>query len=158
MTVAATLLAVAATLAALGWLTATDPKRRRAFRLPEPGRPRRVRAALAAVFLPGLLLLGFGNGAGFAIWLGVVSVAGWGLAAMTPSAAARLGDRARRAAAGARAVAGLPGRVALLERRVAALEAELAKFGAGPGGAAREERLVPAGGPAQAEVREARRA
>lgn len=153
MTVFATLAATAATLAALAYLAATDSKRRRVFGLPELGRPRRSRLALLAVLLPGLLLLALGNGAGFVVWLGVVSVAGWGIAALTPAGAARLSaglgrgagrfgaglaGAAGRVAEGTRSIGGLavalgrmPERIATLEHRVATLEAELARSRAG---------------------------
>jgi hypothetical protein len=51
----ATCIAVGASLAVLGQLAATDPKRRRAFRLPPPER-RRAELLWTAALLPGALL------------------------------------------------------------------------------------------------------
>ena len=148
MTALAAIVATAVSLAALAYLAATDPKRRRVFGLaPFAGR-RLVGPALAAVFLPGVLLLALGNGAGFIVWLGALSVAGWGVAALSPAQATRLRawtetvtaalgegvalstERALAGAANAarwtKAAAGMPRRIAVLEARVSALEAELA--------------------------------
>ena len=83
MSLLATLAAISLSLAALGYLAATDPKRRRAFRLPPPYR-RRAGAAWAAALGPGLLLPYWSGGAGFFVWLGAASVAGWILAAVSP--------------------------------------------------------------------------
>jgi len=148
VTALAAIVATVVSLAALAYLAATDPKRRRVFRVaPFAGR-RLVGPALAAVFLPGVLLLAFANGAGFIVWLGALSVAGWGVAALSPAQAthlrawtktvtAALGDgfavSTERAFAGAaalarsiRAAGGMPRRIAALEARISALEAELA--------------------------------
>jgi hypothetical protein len=149
VTVFVTLVAVAITLAGLAHLAAHDPKRRRVFGLEPRAEPRRPALALTAVFLPGVALLALGNGAGFVVWLGATSVAGWGLAAVSPTQAARLRAWLGERAAGARGAwsgarhwltggVGTMGRVvallnrhsrriAALERRVKALEAELAR-------------------------------
>jgi hypothetical protein len=140
-----TVAAVLVSLAAIAWLAATDPKRRRVFDLP-PARRRPVLAWTAAL-LPGAWLAWLGNGAGFVTWLGASTVLGWGLAALPPAAwrAARSGLRhaaaavvaglrhaaalPRQLAAIAGAVAALcraPSRIDALERRVAELEAGLA--------------------------------
>ena len=84
MTAALTLAAVAATLLGLAYFTATDPKRRRAFKLP-PRRRRVVLPACILVLAPGVLLLVFGRGAGFVIWLGAATVLGWLMAARAPA-------------------------------------------------------------------------
>lgn len=135
-------------VAALIHLARTDPKRRRVFGLPAHVGPRRTRIALAALIVPGIGLLALGNGAGFTVWLGALTVLGWGVAALDPvrsqallSRAAgmtgKLGGTARAAWHGsAEAVRTLrdgyrflskgPARIAALEERVAELEAQLA--------------------------------
>lgn len=151
MSAIATLAATGASLAALGWLAATDPKRRRAFRLSlAPVQPRARNAAWALALLPGALVPLASGGAGFVLWLGAVSVAGWGLAAMPPDdsltrlrsaalealrerlarLAARLGGhtralRARLPAPAAKPEGDAAARIARLEARVSELEAEL---------------------------------
>ena len=87
MTTILTLLAVGASLLGLAYLTASDPKRRRAFRLPPRSR-RFLWPACGLVFAPGLTLLIAGEGAAFVMWLGAVSLAGWLIAARAPSAIA----------------------------------------------------------------------
>lgn len=87
MTALLTLAAVAATLLGLAYFTASDPKRRRAFKLPPRGRSLTL-PACALVFAPGIALLAFGQGAAFAMWLGAVSVVGWLLAARAPASSA----------------------------------------------------------------------
>lgn len=73
--------------AAVAYLAHTDPKRRRVFGLPEFERQRWTKASLAVLLAPGILLLVSGNGAGFTIWLGGLTVIGWGVAATTPARA-----------------------------------------------------------------------
>lgn len=85
MTVPVTLAAVAVTLLALAHLTATDPKRRRAFKLPPPRRRFAWPAGVLAL-APGAALLAAGAGAAFVIWLGAITVLGWLIAARTPAA------------------------------------------------------------------------
>lgn len=85
MTAVLPLSAVAVTLLGLAYLTATDPKRRRAFKRPPPSR-RLVLPAFALVFAPGVALLVFGQGAAFVMWLGAVTVLGWLVAARAPAA------------------------------------------------------------------------
>ena len=87
MTATLTLAAVATTLLGLAYLTATDPKRRRAFKLP-PRRRRFVLPACILVLAPGVLLLVLGQGAGFVIWLGGATVLGWLIAARAPASKA----------------------------------------------------------------------
>lgn len=83
MTVILTLVAVAATLPGLLYLTASDPKRRRAFGLQPRGR-RLAGLAWVLVFLPGAALLAAGEGAAFVMWLGAATVLGWLIAARAP--------------------------------------------------------------------------
>jgi hypothetical protein len=160
------LVASAVTLAAIAYLAATDPKRRRVFGVDPRPRRRHATVALAAALLPGPLLLSGGNGAGFVVWLGTAAVAGWGLTAMPPdrgrSALAwlqRLCGKLRGAVAGAaeltvngmctlRLLAALrdaPARIATLERRVSDLEAEVASLRLAQPGANRhlERSLAP---------------
>lgn len=146
MSALATLGVVGVSLAALGYLTATDPKRRRVFRL-KPARRRHGRLGWAVVLLPGLLLPAVAGAGGFFVWLGATSVVGWGLAAISPTRAAATAARLREAAGAlGRSVAPLadgavaraqsamaalraaprPSALQDLERRVAELEAEIA--------------------------------
>ena len=84
MSVAAALAATGLSLAGLGWLSATDPKRRRAFGLAAPTTERPARAVWALVPLPGMLVPFWSGAAGFVIWLGATSVLGWVLVAVPP--------------------------------------------------------------------------
>lgn len=141
------LLAVAASVAALAWLAASDPKRRRVFGF-APVAQRRRRLSIAALVLPGVLLAATGVWAGFVIWLAALTVLGWCLAALSPTRQARLAAALRTGAAdliaagrraktrlqgvldgSAEAGAALPAeaieRIAALEQRVAELEAGL---------------------------------
>ena len=83
MSVLATLMAIAVSLAGFAHLAGTDPKRRRAFRLPDPA-PRRPAVGWAAVLLPGFLVPVWAGAAGFFVWLGASSVLGWTIAAASP--------------------------------------------------------------------------
>ena len=85
MTAIFTLLALGTSLLGLAYLTATNPKRQRAFNL-QPRSRRFLWPACGLVFAPGLTLLGAGEGAAFVMWLGAVTVAGWLIAARAPSA------------------------------------------------------------------------
>ena len=148
MIVGATLGGTAVSLAAVGYLAATDPKRRRAFRLAPVSR-RHGRLGWTAVLVPGAVVAWLGGGGGFLVWFGTVTVVGWGLAAVRPEGTGALRQAVGMAVARARGLgAGLAGRVqevfasavalrpargagrmdrvAALEARVAALEAELA--------------------------------
>lgn len=137
MTVLSTLAAIAVSTSAIGYLTATDAKRRRVFgQEPINREPWQKWAALGTLFLPGVLLLAVGNGAGFTVWIAAATVLGWVLAAMTPDRAARLHDRFRESAGAARrgitttamtlgALVRMPRKIADLEARIAELEAEL---------------------------------
>ena len=84
VSVAAALAATGLSLAGLGWLSATDPKRRRAFGLPALTTERPARAVWALVPLPGMLVPFWSGAAGFVIWLGATSVLGWVLVAVPP--------------------------------------------------------------------------
>jgi hypothetical protein len=144
----ATAAAAAVSLAAVGYLAATDSKRRRAFRLPPVGR-RYAGAAWALALSPGALLPFASGAGGFCVWLGAVAVGGWAIAAtppgrtpgrqavavaaeflrarVAPVAAARWA--ALRRALSTAAIRRRPGpadRLTTLERRVGQLEAELA--------------------------------
>ena len=94
MTTLITLTAVVMTLSGLVYLTITDPKRRRAFKLGPRDRGFAV-PAYFLVFGPGPALLIAGEGAAFVIWLGVVTVVGWLLAARTPFASKPVGKGRR---------------------------------------------------------------
>ncbi|MFT3974234.1 MAG: hypothetical protein QM699_12520 [Amaricoccus sp.] len=132
---AATVVAIVASLAGLAYLTGTDPKRRRAFRLP-PAASSHPRLGWAAVLGPGIVLPVFAGGGGFTIWIGAVSVIGWAMAALPPERTALVGRRCAalvdRIAAFRPARPAWPmrpatdDRVAALEARVRALEAQLA--------------------------------
>lgn len=151
MSALATLGGVGVSLAAFGYLAATDPKRRRVFRL-APATRRRPRLAWAIALLPGLALPVIGGAGAFFVWLGAVSVAGWAVAAVSPTRAAdwahRLreasvalrraaapifGDAERRARAAVASLRPAPrvSPIADLERRVAELEAEVARLRGG---------------------------
>lgn len=84
MSALASTAAIAVTLAGIGRLAATDPKRRRSFGLPPFRGNRQLVLALTAVFMPGVLLLAIGSGADFVAWLGAICVAGWAVAAVSP--------------------------------------------------------------------------
>lgn len=84
VSVLASTAAIAVTLAGIGRLAATDPKRRRSFGMQPFRGNRQVVLALTAVFMPGVLLLAIGSGADFIAWLGAICVAGWAVAAVSP--------------------------------------------------------------------------
>ena len=88
MTLLVTVFATLASVAALAYLAATDPKRRRAFRLPAAER-RYPLAAWAAGLLPGVLVGAVAGAGWFFVWLGAASVLGWGVAALAPGQAGR---------------------------------------------------------------------
>ena len=83
MTAILTLAALTATLTGLLHLTASDPKRRRAFKL-QPPRRRFALPAYLLVFAPGAALLAFGQAAAFVIWLGAATLLGWLVAVWAP--------------------------------------------------------------------------
>jgi hypothetical protein len=153
MIVGPALAGTAVSFAAIGYLAATDPKRRSAFRLPPVPR-RHPRLAWTALLVPGLAVAGLAGGGGFLAWFGAVTVVGWAVAAVRPDGSgtlglaladglARLRDLSAEAVQRLRAIAARlvalrpallarastardPDRVAALEARVSALEAELA--------------------------------
>jgi hypothetical protein len=145
----ATLAAVAVSLAGVGYLAGTDQKRRRAFRFP-PAPQASPRLGWGLVLLPGVLLPFAAGGAGFAVWIGAVSVAGWAIAALPPERTARLRRHCSRLAelVPARIAGWRPGlprvaarprpddRIAALEARIHALEAQLAAARPDPAGPA----------------------
>lgn len=158
MNASLTLLAIAISLAALLWLSFTDPKRRRSFARPAYSGPRRTGLAWTVALLPGLLLPVIAGGPGVVLWFGALTVTGWALIAIPPGRGGALADRLDRAAAwvggrldtwgrgfGAGAAAlrsrlarpsgaapaapsGVADRVAELERKVMALETEIARL------------------------------
>ncbi len=133
MTAFVTVIATAITLAGIGWLAVTDPKRRRVFEMSDPARPRRTVPVVAAAFIPGIALLALGNGAAFVVWLGATTVFGWGIAALTPARTAALVSRCVRVAAQLRAAVvarrRMADRIASLEARMAALEEAVGRSG-----------------------------
>ena len=80
--------------AVLVYLAHTDPKRRRVFGRPPHEERRHVWSSLFILSVPGIWLLMSGNGAGFTIWLGGLTVVGWGVAATNPARAEALRDAA----------------------------------------------------------------
>ncbi len=113
MSALATTLATGFSLAAFGRLAATDPKRRRAFRLP-PRDGRRPGLLWSAALLPGVLVPVWSGAGGFFVWFGAVSVAGWVVAAVSPER--NLALRARAGAFADRAGASLGSALAAAQR------------------------------------------
>jgi hypothetical protein len=75
------LVAAAWSLAMIVLLGLSDPKSRRAAQRPvKPMSSSLRRATVALALLPGALLLAAGSPVAFLIWLGFVTVAGWGVA------------------------------------------------------------------------------
>ncbi|MEM1079369.1 MAG: hypothetical protein AAGI09_12645 [Pseudomonadota bacterium] len=83
-------------LLGLGYIAATDPKRRRAFGQTKLETRPFLWPARGAVFAPGVLLLLGANWSGFTIWAGAVTVLGWIMAAIAPSSYAAAWRRLRR--------------------------------------------------------------
>lgn len=88
--------AVFVSAAVLVHLARSDPKRRRVFGLPAYEGRRWVLPSLAVLAAPGIGLLVTGDAAGFTIWLGILTVTGWGVAALNPHRSAALGRALRR--------------------------------------------------------------
>lgn len=88
MTVIVTLAAIGLSLAGIVLLTATDPKRRRVFGLPD-AKHRPAALACLLILAPGVALLIAGQSAAFVMWLAAVPLAGWALAAIPPGALSR---------------------------------------------------------------------
>ena len=127
----ATVLAIAASLAGLAYLTGTDPKRRRAFRMP-PATAAHPRMGWAVVLAPGLFVASVAGGGGFTVWTGAVSVLGWAIAALPPERTAWFGqryaalvDRASFVRTTRRNGRWPDGRITALEARIRDLEARL---------------------------------
>lgn len=134
------LLATALSLAALAALAAQDPKRRRAFGLPQPAATRPSGLLWGAALAPALPAVLWGGAGGLILWLGATSVLGWAMVATPPGTsgiwlahlAGRVRDMvaslARRTASVTAAVASFRSRttrLALLEARLATVEAQL---------------------------------
>lgn len=153
MSALVTLIGTGVSLGTLGWLTETDPKRRRTFGL-KPAPRTAPRWAWALVLTPGVIVPFWSGAAGFVLWLGAVSVTGWALVSVSPQRMTlvagriagvftRMAARLRRGRAAGRA---LTARIGLhmasrgaapdIETRLAALEAEVAKLRAALAGAA----------------------
>lgn len=77
------IIALAISVAGLVYCRATDAKRRRVFGL-APMPRRWATAGHGAVWLPGITLLAVGDVSTLIVWIGGVSVTGWGIAATTP--------------------------------------------------------------------------
>lgn len=77
-------------LAGLGYLASTDPKRRRTHGLAKLKKRTFLWPARLATFGPGLYLAVIGHWAGLSIWAGTATTLGWVIAAITPQAYARL--------------------------------------------------------------------
>lgn len=134
----ATVVAIFVSLAGICYLAGTDPKRRRAFRLP-PAAGGSPRLGWALVLGPGLILPFTTGGAAFTIWIGAVTVAGWAIAALSPERTAALGRGLEtlrdRIAAWRPALPAIgqgvrredDDRIAALETRIRALEAQLSE-------------------------------
>jgi hypothetical protein len=150
MSLLSALAGTAVSLAALGYLASSDPKRRRAFRLPAPER-RYAGAAWAAALAPGAFVAAIGGAGSVFVWLGATSILGWGIAALPPGRAVVLREslrsrfapahaaiahwwrrvRAAGAVVGGHTAAGLafrgdPKSIAALETRVRRLEEDVA--------------------------------
>lgn len=139
--------ALIVSVAVLIHLARTDPKRRRVFGMPEYEGRRWVWLSLAVLCAPGIALLASGDAAGFTIWLGALTVLGWGVAAVSPARAEALRSMALALAGrgGHGMYAGWRGivhnlraarsgfaflrdgaeRIALLEARIGQLESEI---------------------------------
>lgn len=79
-----------ASLAALAYLTFTDPKRRRTHGQEVLDHRPYLWPARIALFGPGVLLIGLGHWSGLTIWAGAVTTLGWVIAALSPATYARL--------------------------------------------------------------------
>ncbi|PZQ49889.1 MAG: hypothetical protein DI556_10580 [Rhodovulum sulfidophilum] len=95
-----TLLATGVSLAALLWLSFTDPKRRRSFGLKPYDGPRRAGLIWTIACLPGLFLPVLAGGAGFVLWLGALTVLAWAVVAVPPGRGGAIAVRLDRAVAG----------------------------------------------------------
>ncbi|MEM0922425.1 MAG: hypothetical protein AAGF44_01055 [Pseudomonadota bacterium] len=98
MTGPLTILALILSGIGLAYLAVTDPKRRRAFAQPVLERRRWKLVARLLVFLPGFGLAFLGDVAAVIIWLGAITVLGWGIAALSPLHIDALKSKSREAA------------------------------------------------------------
>ena len=90
-------LAIIASVAGVALLALFDPKRGRAVgEMRPPAAPPFKWTARALIFAPGAILALQGAWSPFAIWIGAVSVIGWGVAAMPVGGWAKLAWRARK--------------------------------------------------------------
>ncbi|MEM9498181.1 MAG: hypothetical protein AAGA28_09695 [Pseudomonadota bacterium] len=86
------LVLIAVSLAGLGCLMRTDPKRRRTHRLHRIEHRPLLWPARAAVFGPGLVFVAIGHWSGLVVWAGAVTVLGWSMAALSPGTYSRGAD------------------------------------------------------------------
>ncbi|MEM6546279.1 MAG: hypothetical protein AAF713_00885 [Pseudomonadota bacterium] len=84
MTAIWTIVALAVSTLGIGYLAATDAKRRRVFRRPPLEKRRWTFLARTAVFAPAVPLIVVGDLAALVIWMGAATVLGWGIAAVSP--------------------------------------------------------------------------
>lgn len=76
-TLAATLLAVVFSSAALFFARSVNPKRRRVLKQTDDDNPMRHRLAWLAAIVPGAALIALGNVAALICWFAVITVIGW---------------------------------------------------------------------------------
>lgn len=79
-----TLLALSISAAALTFLSHTDAKRRRTYKLPAYEAPQKRKWAWCMVFSPLPILMIHGHWPAFIMWLAGISLVGWGLAVRKP--------------------------------------------------------------------------
>ncbi|MEM6480555.1 MAG: hypothetical protein AAF681_01820 [Pseudomonadota bacterium] len=84
MTGASIFALIVLSLAGLGYLAATDPKRRRIFKQSKIERRPFAWPARIATFAPGLYLTIIGHWSGLSIWAGAVTTVGWAMVAIQP--------------------------------------------------------------------------
>ncbi len=142
MTAFLSILALVISSAGVLYLASTNAKRLRAFNRQVPDARRWALVARIAIFAPGILLITGGFTAAFVIWMGAITVLGWGIAAFSPTkidraqawlenfgavsaqrtAALQVSARDRLASLTSRIAKGDSDRIAALEARVAELE------------------------------------
>lgn len=72
-------------LGGLGYLSATDPKRRRIFGQSKVEHRPLLWPARLATFLPGVVFVVVGHWSGLTIWAGAVTTLGWAMVAVPPN-------------------------------------------------------------------------